>query len=198
LTVVDLLSAGLLLEEPMTQPSDTIPTPAASPTAFPMPTVAPTPALTLTDHVLIASELGATLDEARQIVGSLRAFYKMSFPSGEGQQTVAWEVGLPIPGNPGLEIFAAFNVDFLSADTDGLPYVAGDCRFYVIPAASAGPIDPRSPSFVCYTVSRSSPTLVSEKMDLQTFIREVGREWYNLAVVQGVVEEEDDEEEDDK
>ena len=151
--------------------------------------VAPVPPapMSLTDRILLASDLGGTVEEARQIVNSLRGFYKIMFGDA------SWEVGEPIPGNPSLAILAAFNADFISNDTDGLDRVAGDCRFYVIP--TAGITDPLAPVFACYTLNRSFPTTIAEKMTLETFVREVGREWYNLAVVQGVVEEEDEDDE---
>lgn len=169
----------------------TQPLPTDVPLAVPVPTqapAAPIPAISIGDRVLEASDLGATIAEAKVIQGQLRRFYKFNF----GDK--AWEVGQPIPGNEELTIFAAFNTDFLSKDTDGLSYVAGDCRFYVIPTDGKLP-DPLAEIFLCYTVNRSSPTLVAEKMSLETFIREVGTEWFNLAVVQNIIEEEDEEEE---
>ena len=74
-------------------------------------------------------------------------------------------------------------------------FFPGDCRFYVIPAD--GITDPLAPVFACYTLNRSFPTTVAEKMTLETFVREVGREWYNLAIVQGVVEEDEDDEDEE-
>jgi hypothetical protein len=156
---------------------------AAAPTQAP----AAVPTISLDDKALIASELGDSLEEARVIRSQLRQFYKFSFGDG------AWEVGVPIPKNEGLTVFAAFNTEFLSADTDGLSHVPGDCRFYVIPTDGKLP-DPLAQVFVCYTVNRSTPNLVAEQMTLETFIREVGREWWNLALVQRMVEEEDEEE----
>jgi hypothetical protein len=152
-----------------------------------LPGQSPAQAMSLTDRILIASDLGATVEEAKEIINSLRGLYKIMFGDA------AWEVGEPIPGNPALAILAAFNSDFLSNDTDGLDRVAGDCRFYVIP--TAGITDPLAPVFACYTLNRGFPTTIAEKMTLETFVREVGREWYNLAIVQGIIEEPDDEEE---
>ena len=150
---------------------------------------APPAPMSLTDRILIASDLGTTVEEARTIVNSLRGFFKIMFGDA------AWEVGEKIPGNDRLAILAAFNSDFLSNDTDGLDRVPGDCRFYVIPAD--GITDPLAPVFACYTLNRSFPTTVAEKMTLETFVREVGREWYNLAIVQGVVEEDEDDEDEE-
>lgn len=146
--------------------------------------------VSIADRVVIASELGATIEEARKIISSLRTFNRLIFGD------VAWEVGSAIPGNPALTIFAAFNCDFVSNDTDGLDRLAGDCRFYVIP--TDGITDPLAPVFVCFTLNRSFPAVAGEQMTLETFVREVGREWYNLAVVQGVVEEEDLEDDEDE
>jgi hypothetical protein len=152
--------------------------------------VTPPQPVSLTDRILIASELGATVEEARTIVGQLRRFERLIF--GE----VAWEVGAPIPGQPKLTIFAAFNVDFVSNDTDGLDRLEGDCRFYCIP--TDGLTDPLEKVFNCFTLNRSFPAVAGEQMTLETFVREVGHEWYNLAVVQGVVEEPDDEDDDEE
>lgn len=163
----------------MTQTYDpTIPAPPITP--------APPPVVSLTDRVLIASELGKTIEEARTIIGSLRQFTRLIFNTAQGDTD--WTVGSAIPGKDDLLIFAAFNADFVSEDTDGLDRATGDCRFYVIPAN--GVTDPLAPVFCCFVLNRSFPAVVGEQMTLETFVREVGREWYNLAVVQGVVEEE--------
>ena len=166
----------------LTQPAATIPAPQPAPQ--------PPQPVSLTDRILIASELGDTVEEARQIINSLRSFLKITFGDG-----ATWEVGEPIPGNPALAVLAAFNSDFLSNDTDGLDRMPGDCRFYVIP--TAGITDPLAPVFACYVINRGLPTTIAEKMTLETFVREVGREWYNLAIVQGVVEEEDEDDEEE-
>jgi hypothetical protein len=168
----------------MTQPNYEQTIPAPAPTAPPV-----TQPMSITDRILIASELGNTVEEARTIIGQLRQFARLIY--GEG----SWEVGSAIPSNPGLTILAAFNCDFVSTDTDGLDRIAGDCRFYAIP--TAGLMDPLAPVFCCFTLNRSFPAAGGEQMTLETFVREVGREWRNLAIVQGVVEEEDEEEEED-
>lgn len=158
----------------------------------PAPAVAPAPPapVSLTDRVLIASELGATVEEARKIVSNLRSLAKYLFADG-----AVWEVGASLPGSNGLAVFAAFNVDLLSNDMDGLDRVPGDARFYVIP--EAGITDPLAPDLLCYTVNRGSPVTSVERLTLGAFVREVGREWYNLAVVQGIVEEPDEEDDED-
>jgi hypothetical protein len=169
----------------MTQPTQDY-APVAQTTPAPPPVTQP---MSITDRILIASELGNTVEEARTIVNSLRQFARLIYGEGE------WKVGAIIPNNPALTIMAAFNCDFVSTDTDGLDRIPGDCRFYAIP--TDGLTDPLAPVFCCFTLNRSFPAAGGEQMTLETFVREVGREWRNLAIVQGVVEEEDDEEEEE-
>jgi hypothetical protein len=160
--------------------------------SVPVPAPAPEP-VTLTDRVLIASDLGDTVAEARTLILSLRTFSKYLFPDGS-----VWEVGQPVPGTDNaLAVFAAFNCDLVSEDTGDRDRLPGDVRFYTIP--TNGIIgDPLEPSLFCYTTNRNSPVTAVERMTLATFVREVGREWYNLAVVQGVVEEIVEDEEDEE
>jgi hypothetical protein len=165
----------------------------SAPTLVPASTqAAPPQPVSLTDRVLVASDLGDTVEEARKLILSLRTFAKFLFSDGS-----VWEVGQAVPNSGDtLAVFAAFNCDLVSEDTADRDRLPGDVRFYTIPVA--GISDPLEPSLFCYTMNRGSPVTAVERMTLETFVREVGREWYNLAVVQGVVEEVVEDEEDDE
>ena len=141
----------------------------------------------LLTRILEASGLGDTDAERLTELSKLRMFQKRQFDDQN-----AWEVGAPIPGNPGLLLVFGFENGFVAGDTDGYDHLPGDFRFYARPAGVVA--DPLSPEFLCFTLNRSSHGHSVERMTLETFVRELGKELWNLAVIQGLAEEDDDEE----
>ena len=104
----------------------------------------------------------------------------------------AWEHGHHPPGNDKLIIVAIFVGDQHETQND---HVAGDVRAYTMPVDARNDDSPDKHHYRRYTLNRSSPTLRSTRMSLATFIDEISAEWYDLAVLRGVVEEDEDEEE---
>lgn len=144
------------------------------------------PVVSLMDRIILASDVADTLEESRKIITDLPHVNKMVF--GE----IAWEIGKPLPSNPAMTLYVAFKDGFRSMDTEEWDYVAGDVRFYAIP--TNGVTDPLASVFARYFLNRMAPTTTVETLTLEGFVREVGTEFYNLAVVKGVIAEPDEEE----
>jgi len=103
---------------------------------------------------------------------------KLKIPTRCTAAGLAWEVNKPKMNDPNLLVLFMFKGSQGVLDDD---HVAGDVRIYAAPTANAGE---KLPPFACFTASRIHPTYVGESMGGDAFIRTVGNEFRELALLE--------------
>lgn len=155
-----------------------------------MPAASP-PAQAQESQPLSADELGKRVLKA----SDLEVAELLSLPFEEKYEIAgaAWQHGESPPGNASLLVVALFVGDQHDLRED---HVTGDVRAYVMPRSATTGDGAAKQEYRLYTLNRAAPTIRVTRMNLETFVEEIGGEWHDLAVLRGVVEEEDDEEPD--
>lgn len=104
----------------------------------------------------------------------------------------AWLVGESPPGNESLVIIAMFAGNQHEQDYED--HVHGDVRAYVMPRDARADDGPEKKVYRRYVINRALPAMVTMRMSLESFVDEIGSEWWDLGVRKGLVEEEEEEE----
>jgi hypothetical protein len=147
------------------------------------------------EQILMHSTARSELSQEQ--LTALRRIRWWDQPSPDRQRTFRWEMGAPPPGRAAefyviVGLFTGDQADAQSA------HRAGDVRIYCAPTVKTYAGTTEEVPYGIYTFNTLTSDLIVEGVILlESFVKEVGRELRELAIVQEIAEPDADEEEED-